>query len=80
MSRDRRDIETVIQFLNAFTKKLEDRKITNVLKLLSKIKEDQKKESVTKYLKKYIDSKNWTQHYLVVSLLKMQVILNELLL
>ncbi|XP_028408704.1 uncharacterized protein LOC114531264 [Dendronephthya gigantea] len=74
MSRVRRDMETVISLLPAFIKKLKDKKITNVAKLLAKIKTDLQKKSVARNLNKYLGSKCWMQHYLLISSLKMQVL------
>ncbi|XP_028408783.1 tyrosine-protein kinase JAK3-like isoform X2 [Dendronephthya gigantea] len=44
------------------------------MKLITKIKEDPSKESLDRNLKKYLESKCWMQHYLVLSSLKMQVL------
>ncbi|XP_028397503.1 uncharacterized protein LOC114521308 [Dendronephthya gigantea] len=74
MSRVRRDMETVISLLPAFIKKLKDKKIINVAKLLAKINKDPQKQSVASNLNKYLGSKCWMQHYLLISSLKMQVL------
>ncbi len=73
MSRVRRDIETVIKMLSAFAKLLKEEKITNAAKLIAEVKKDSCKEMVEKYLAMYIEYKSWTQHYLVISWLKVQV-------
>ena len=69
VSSVRRDIETVIKMLTAF----KEEKITNATKLIVNLKKDSKTEMVKQYMGLYLEYKSWTQHYLIISWLKVQV-------
>jgi hypothetical protein len=74
MSRVRRDIDTVARMLSTFEKMLKEEKLKNATTLIEKINKDTSSKMVDKYMEKYLDCKSWTQHYLVITWLKIQVI------
>ena len=73
LSSVRRDIETVIKMITAFAKLLKEGKVAKATKLVAEVKRDPKTEMVKQYLGMYLECKSWTQHYLIISWLKVQV-------
>ena len=74
MSRVRRDVETVIKLLTAFERMLREDKIKKVTELIKRIKENGKADAqLSKNLKTYLDPQSWTQHFVLLFWLKVQV-------